>query len=366
MSRRKLYIMIGLASLLVLAAVGVWIGIWLVAQQQRQQTNQTTVKPEIVEFEPTPKKKPSTAATLIPRLIDGVLVPTAEANLYPIAVMIENAAFGGVRPQAGLSSASVVYEMLVEGGITRLMAVYAGPLPTVIGPVRSARPTYLEFSSEYNAIYVHAGGSPEALAATDGLGIIDLSALTGDSRYFYREGSKAAPHNLFTSNELLELARRDKNLISQQAEFDSWLFKTDNQPKAEPSSARTITIDFGSGPLYAVQYRYDYATNDYRRLVAQEEQIDAVTGEVIHVSNVIVQQVPAAIAAGENRVNFDVTGEGKVYVARDDEVIEGNWRKANRTSRTLWYDAAGKEIELNRGSVWIEILPITGTIEYTK
>src|SRR3989339_2036682 len=100
----------------------------------------------------------------IPRRIDGVLVKPEESNLLPVCVMIENAAFGGVRPQSGLSQAQLVYEVIVEGGITRFMAVFSNATQAnaVIGPGRSARDTYLEFVSELELAYAHAGGSYNA------------------------------------------------------------------------------------------------------------------------------------------------------------------------------------------------------------
>lgn len=365
MSRRRIIVLTVVASLLSLAAIGVWIGIVLVWRNQAQIAPITTTPTTVVAVtQPTKKpkvKKPNLAA----RQTDGVLVAQDQSDLYPIALMIENAAFGGVRPQAGLSYAQIVYEMVVEGGITRFMAVFAGDMPKVIGPVRSARPTYLEFVSEYDALYGYAGGSPEALSAISGLGLKDLSALTADSRFFYRDISRVAPHNLFTSDQLLELARRDKQLASATAAFDSWQFQDDDKPMRAPMDPNYVSIDFGSGPLYAVKYIYDYATNTYRRYHGGQEHLDATTGKPIQVKNVVVEIVPPAIPAGdEGRVNLAVTGEGKVYIARDGQVIEGTWRKADRTTRTLWYDDSGQQIPLDRGNIWIEILPQTGTIDY--
>jgi hypothetical protein len=201
MTPRKRNLILGIiAGVLVLLSIGTWLGVYWVARTPTQiqsnlfQTSRSAVDTPVVE--PTPE------VNELARQTDGVLVETSQAKLYPIAVMIENAAFGGVRPQAGLSYAQIVYEVVVEGGITRFMAIYAGDMPDVIGPVRSARPTYLEFAAEYDALYGHAGGSPEALQAISGLQVKDLSALAADSRFFYRDGSKVAPHNLFTSSLL--------------------------------------------------------------------------------------------------------------------------------------------------------------------
>lgn len=298
---------------------------------------------------------------LVERRMDGALVAEDQANLWPIAVMIENAAFGGVRPQSGLSFAQVVYELPVEGGITRFLALFSGEMPEKIGPVRSARPTYLEFTGEYDALYAHAGGSPEALAAVDGLAVRDLSALAAESRYFFRDNALVAPHNLFTSGELLTTARLDKGLAEAEPEYEAWLFK-DDEPTTSPST-EPLVFDFGSGPLYRIEYTYNSATNSYDRNDGGDEHTDAVTSKVISPKVVIAQMIPAGTPAGtDGRVNFDVTGSGIAYIAQDGKVIEGVWSKTDRQSRTIFRDAEGNRVEFDRGSIWISLIPATGSV----
>ncbi|MBI4407156.1 MAG: DUF3048 domain-containing protein [Candidatus Kerfeldbacteria bacterium] len=345
---------------LVCGAVTVWLGVWWSLTQpaaigtsaQTIERANTIIAAEAVA---------ATTDVLVSRHSDGVLVSAGTENTWPIALMIENAAFGGVRPQSGLGSAQVIYELPVEGGITRFLALFAGELPNKIGPIRSARPTYLEFSSEYDALFGHAGGSPEALEAVDGLAVKDLSGLGVDARFFFRDGTLVAPHNLFTSGELLTKAREAKGLTEAEPTYEPWLFKEDtpvNDPTVEP-----LQIDFGSGPLYAVDYTYNPKTNSYDRANGGETQTDAVDGEVLSPKTVIVQIVPAAILAGdEGRVNYDLTGSGKLYLAQDGLVTEGTWGKVDRSSRTIFRDADGNRLALNRGQIWISIVPTSGTI----
>lgn len=347
------------AGSLTIAASIIW-GAIIWANNQRTITIQN---PEVINRVTPELTTPAedTDSDLVERRIDGTLVTADQANLWPIAVMIENAAFGGVRPQSGLSSAQVVYELPVEGGITRFLAVFAGELPEKIGPVRSARPTYLEFSSEYNALYAHAGGSPEALAAVDGLAILDLSALASDATYFFRDQNLVAPHNLFTSQTLLTSARHDKGLDTQTPEYEAWDFKDDeptNQPSTEP-----LIYDFGSGPLYSVQYTYNSTTNSYDRQDGGDDHLDANTGKIISPKVVIAQMIPAGVPAGtDGRVNFDVTGTGLAYIAQDGKVIEGVWSKTDRSSRTIFRDAQGNRVEFDRGAIWISLIPATGSV----
>ncbi len=361
-------IRLGVIAFILVACAGlVWVAIYFAIQQQNQKTQSTNTNVRKIELDDGPKAVVDPADSLVERRIDGVLVEPEKAEPYPVGIMIENAAFDNVRPQAGLSAAHVVYEAIVEGGITRFLAIYGADFPEKIGPVRSARPTYLEFISEYDALYSHAGGSPEAVQSIDGLGIKDLSALGNDGRFYYRDTAKTAPHNLFTSNELLGFALRDKNLSGIISEYDSWKFKDEESTASdsETSEEKYIDIDFGSGPQYQVRYVYNTVTNSYDRYNGGEIQKDANTDEVISPKNVVIQIVPPGTPAGdEGRVNFSVTGEGKVYVARDGELIEGTWKKADRLDRTQFYTDDGKKIALNRGTTWIAILPETGTITH--
>lgn len=364
-SRRQLELAI-VATILVLAAVGVWYGAWYTVQHQpRISMVPVTAIPQDPIVANTNARTQEIIPVLAPRLSDGYLVPAGEDNHLVIGVMIENGAFADVRPQFGLSQAKIVYEMLVEGGITRLLAMFDSDFPKKIGPVRSARPTYLEFISEYNGLYGHAGGSPEAMQAIAGLQLRDLSALAGDSQYFFRDTNRIAPHNLFTSSDLLRLALRDKNLTDVVSDYNTWLFKTDAKPITAPPVDSGISIDFGSGPLYQVTFVYDYATNTYQRYNGGELQVDANDNTTLTAHNVIVQIVPPPIAAGdEGRVNFSVTGEGKAYVARDGVVLEGKWRKTDRLSRTEFVDSQGQTIPINRGNTWVEIVPDSGVVTY--
>ncbi|EKD78643.1 MAG: hypothetical protein ACD_41C00306G0013 [uncultured bacterium] len=349
------------AGVLVAGAGAVWAGVWWSLTQTATVPSQTIVErvtPELAEA-----STQSIITGEAARHTDGVIVPAAEANRWPLAIMIENAAFGGVRPQSGLSAAQIIYELPVEGGITRFLAVFAGELPDKIGPIRSARATYLEFVAEYDALYGHAGGSPEAMAAVDGLTVKDLSALAEDSRFFYRDTKLVAPHNLFTTGELLTKALRDKRLDLTEPDYEPWLFK-DAAP-VEELMVDPVEIDFGSGPLYAIRYDYNKKTNSYDRSNGGELQTDAVTGDPLSPTTVIVQIVPAAIPAGdEGRVNYAVTGTGKAYFAMDGQVIEGTWSKLDRAGRTVFRDAAGNRLALNRGQIWISIVPASGTVVY--
>lgn len=369
-----------MAVILVFGASVVWLGVWY---SLSNQADKNIITLDANANTNTLAEKVEEVPAQLPRTTDGVIVNSKDANRQPIAVMIENLASDEVRPQFGLSQAQIVYEVIVESGITRFMAIFSSPEHIrQIGPVRSARPTYLEFASEYDALYVHAGGSPEALGAIDGLGIKDCSALAADSKYFWRDNNKYAPHNLFTSSKLLTYALRDKELLEEQVEFQSWNFNTADNTRQErivdqninvevvnleanantnteqaTNSTSSIKIHF-SDPAYEVEWKYDAENKIYQRYNGGQLHTDANNDEPLTTTNIIIQIVPPAADAGnEGRVNFNVTGEGPVYIFTHGAMYEGTWEKADRLSRTAFYDDNGQEIALNPGTIWVEILP---------
>jgi len=292
------------------------------------------------------------------RKLDGLIVAAADANKLPICVMIENAAFSGVRPQSGLASASLVYEMIVEGGITRLMAVYSGEQTDPIGPVRSARDTYLEFASELDCMYTHAGGSYTASQALWDLHMKDLDALR-EPKYFWRDPNKVSPHNLFTKTGNLEEAAINGHSWKNEPTYTAWLWREDNKNRkqsGEEGYVSDVSIEFGGA--YNVEYKFNYENNNYERLNGGVNHIDDNTGKVLTVRKVIVEKVPPGwYLEGKGRINFAVTGEGEAYIFQEGEMIKGKWKKPNRLARTMFYDEDGDEIEFVRGNAWIEIVP---------
>ncbi|MDP3965062.1 MAG: DUF3048 domain-containing protein [bacterium] len=294
---------------------------------------------------------------LLSRKIDGVHIARTRENFQPVAVMVENLVAS--RPQAGLDTASLVYEALAEGGITRFMAVYAsGDQISKIGPVRSARDYYLDWVKELNAVYAHIGGSPQAFQLIPQYDILDLNQFY-NSQYFWRDDKRFAPHNLYTSSELLDRAVRDKD-FPEQGDFESWVYASEEDPVGE--SGQTLTIDF-STYSYETSYVYDRETNEYQRFQAGEPHI-MENGAEIHAKNVIVQFVKVRIADAENRLNQETIGEGEARVYTNGREITGTWKKETLESRTRYFDSSNNEIELNPGKTWVAVVPTDRGVTY--
>lgn len=334
----------------VLAVIGITLGVILALTSTRSQGN-LTINQNTSALE-TNSSQP------LRRLLDGVLVNSqAEVTAVPVSVMIEN--LSTVRPQQGLSSASIVYEALAEGGITRFMAVFpgAGTL-TAIGPVRSAREYFVDWADEYGGVYAHVGGSPQALGKlSQDSKLVDLNQIGGDQIYFWRDQAISAPHNLLTSGEKLAFAIRDFLGDSPVASFELWVFKEDTKKADRPTGDHSVQIDFSSDS-YAVEWTYQRKTNTYLRSNGGETQVDQLNDQPLEAHTVIVQFVNTSlIDAATGRLDMQTTGSGRAAVFVDGQRIDGTWEKADDNARTRFIDAAGQVIPFNAGTIWIEIVP---------
>jgi len=289
----------------------------------------------------------------------GKMVDKEIANQYPVAVMIDN--HTQARPAVSLNDTCIVYETLVEGGITRLMAVYADGKVKQVGPVRSARPYYLDWASEYNALYVHAGGSPRALELIYTYGILDMNH-SGNA--FWRDigGKYLAPHNLFVDLNKLRADGARKYQLDEQIK-KRFKFKQDKVTKVD--FVNSIIINYSNYAACSVRFEYDPNENSYLRYLGGTEDLDGLTKQQIEVKNLIVQISPTWYEGdGSARIDIQTQGSGDAYVFRDGKVTKATWEKSDRESKTVYYDSAGREIKMNRGLTWIAVVSNRSTLNY--
>ena len=299
----------------------------------------------------------------------------------PLAVMIENHI--DARPQSGLSSADVVYEAVAEGGITRFMAVFYCNLGDVqVGPVRSARTYFLDWLSEYDALYAHVGGAntdgpANALGQIIDYGIKDLNQFSIGFPTYWRDYQRlgrevATEHTMYsTTQKLWEVgAKRDWTATDSaglrwDAKFVPWKFKDD---KGGGSVAKINVPFWESQGDYAVEWDYDVKCNCYKRKNAGVAHIDFDNKQQLSPKVVIVQFEKESHANDgyENNVHllYGTTGQGKALIFQDGGVTEGTWTKLNRLSREKFLDQSGKEISLDRGQIWIQTVPEGSDVKY--
>jgi len=298
------------------------------------------------------------ASNLVASPLDGTKVDPSKAYRHPLAIMVEN--LPEARPQVGLDKASIIYEAITEGGITRFMAVYGPYDAPKVGPVRSARTYYIDWVSEFNAFYGHCGGNLDALDKIKQDNILDLDQFSvGDAAYWREpEAGKATEHTMFTSiDKLYNVAFSEKHWPAT-SDFTVLKFKEPLE-KSLRGLGQKIQINFSSAE-YNVIWTYDPTTNAYLRQMAGEPHKDRDTGKQLAATNIIIQQMnrwEAPTAINENGWAMQTVGTDKAKIFSQGKEIDGTWKKTDRTSRTLFYDDKGKEITFTPGQFWVEIVP---------
>ena len=294
-------------------------------------------------------------------IIEEKQVEIFKGNSRPIAVMIDNV--GDARPQAGLNDAYMVYEIIVEGNLTRLMAVFKDADLEKIGPIRSSRHYFLDYALENDAIYVHFGWSPQAQSDIRSLGVNNINGMAESGASFWRVRDKAAPHNAVTSTEkILKIAERkeykltsDKesvlNYVTDEVELDSDIIATD------------ITIPYSYS--YKVSYKYDEETKRYTRQYNNITQKDWDTKELVTTKNIIItfaKNYTLNDGSTKGRQNLSNIGTLDGYYITNGKAIKIKCDKSSREAQTVYKDLEGNEIEVNDGNTFVQIVPINSKV----
>jgi hypothetical protein len=315
---------------------------------------------------PLPTPTPSPSPVLVPAPLTGQLVTPAAARRHPIAVMVDD--LGPARPQSGFSAASIVWQAPAEGGIPRYMMVFQENIPGDVGPVRSSRYYYIAWAAELHALYAHAGGSPQALAALRAQGNGQLVWNADEFRWggsFRRIPTRLAPHNLYTTGKQLRGIAKTVGAKDGPISWP-WRFARDAAPGNRPVGGR-IEVEYGDVNL--IRYDYDRRTNTYLRSVTGEKrQIDAATKRRVAPKNVIVMVMRFGPLNDNNpkkhRLEAQFLGSGPAWIATNGVTIKGTWKKASLTGPTRFFDGAGKPVTLTVGQTFVQVMKTTDRISF--
>lgn len=326
--------------------------------------------------------------------LNGVMYTKQEKDAWsvrrPLAVMIENHADS--RPQSGVSLADVVYEAVAEGGVTRFMGIfYCGisKMNVSIAPVRSARTFFLPWVLEYDALYNHVGGAgrceddtvderAKALCQIDQYRIKDMDQFGISFPTCYRNYDRldhpvATEHTMVCqSDKLYALAAQrgwtnvDTKGISWDKQFVPWKFK-DDAKDAERGDGTSISFVAWKGyeKEYGVKWVYDKTENAYLRENGGQLHTDLETEEQLKAKAVVILFAKETGPVDDHmHLLYGNIGSGNGLLFQDGKSSKITWQKLDRSARTIFSDAAGKEITFTRGQLWIEMLPIGTTVTY--
>lgn len=295
-------------------------------------------------------------------VVEEKTVQIFSGNDRPFAVMIDN--HSDAWPQAGLNQAYMVYEIIVEGGETRLMALFKGVDLDKIGPVRSARHYFIDYAMENDAIYVHFGQSPQAQSDIKKFSINDINGIAEDGTTFWRVKDKSAPHNAATSTEKLLESAKSKNYRTTSTEESVLNYVTDEVNLQEGQVADTITIPHSD--LQTVKYEYDETNKVYVRYARGKEQTDWDTKEPVTTKNIIItfcNNYTLSDSENKGRQGIKNIGTFDGYYITNGKAIKIQCIKNAREEKTTYQDMNGNEIQVNDGNTFVNICPINANVE---
>jgi len=271
-------------------------------------------------------------------------------------------------PQSGLSKADIIYEFPAEGGLTRLQALFYAQTPDVVGPIRSARPYFIDLAREYNAVFVHHGGSPAAFEYLATGVVDDISPRTNDS-IFWRSTTRYAPHNSMIHYADLWQVIKDRSMdkATKTRTFTFAPEVTDDTKKSTDESQQTTpsVTSINVNNLYTkVQYKYDPETKLYKHYVDGDLYIDAENNKAITESNILIQYVSSRVLDSHKRLAIDMTAGGKALLFTGGEVVKGTWSRENLNSQTVFTDDEGNDFVLTRGKTWIHVVDQNSKVSY--
>ena len=291
-------------------------------------------------------------------VLTGELVDEKVANNRIIACMINN--IDVAMPQSGIGNADIVYECVVEGGITRLMGIFQDYKKLdKLGPVRSARHYYVDFANEYDAIYTHFGQTKYATSEIESIGINTLSGLSAlGGTVFFRDNSRVAPHNAYASGsgikKGIKKSNYEKTNTMNESRFD---FNMEQQEldaeNAKKANRVNLTFNDYSHPYFV----YDKKEGVYYRWQYNNKHIDDRTGEQLSYENIIVQFAEYSNIDKNGYQDVNLVSSGKGYYITEGKYIPITWSKNSKSEMTNFYTKDGEALKVNPGKTWISVFP---------
>ena len=272
----------------------------------------------------------------------------------PYAIMINN--IQDALPQSGIIDAEMVYEAQVEGGITRLMALYQD-VDNVekIGSIRSSRHYYIDFANDNEAVYVHYGQSKYALKRIEDENIVTIRGISSyEPSVFYRSTDRVAPHNVYTTGEMLAKGLEIVELTRDYPEgYEERLNFSDKEINLEDGKvADLVKIPFDSNPYFTynqedgLYYRYQYGT----------AHIDRETEKQLAFKNIIVQYVTETTISKEDHQDLALNGKGKGLYCTNGKAISIRWERKDNDDHTQYFDTDGNPLLINPGKIFFEVV----------
>ncbi|MEG2348269.1 MAG: DUF3048 domain-containing protein [Clostridia bacterium] len=277
----------------------------------------------------------------------------------PIAVMIDNEK--PAWPHSGLSDAYMIYEILIEGGESRMMALFKNKDTAKIGPIRSARHYFVHYALEQGAIYTHFGWSPKAESTIKSMGANNINGIYDD--YFWRVGG--GYHNAFSSIKNITNMANKKGYLTIGSSEPKYKYSVNEVNLESEKNVESLNITYSN--LHNTSYDYDETKKVFLRSMRSIKDIDRETKEQYFAKNIVIMYVKNyALIDSENkgRQELDNVATGMGYYLTNGKCIDITWKKDSIKSKTIWLNQKGEEIVLNDGITYVQIVPENNKVNF--
>lgn len=282
-----------------------------------------------------------------------------EVSMKPIIATINN--HPNARPQSGLASADVVYEMLAEGDVTRFLALYQSEIPDNIGPIRSARSYFIELAKGLDAFYIAHGFSPEAQSMLRNNVVDNINGMYYDGSIFKRSRDRVAPHNSYISGENVKVAADKVGASLLYNKKVSYNFLEEDESAKAGLEANHINVNYNNNNRFNSSYQYNPESKTYIRESAGVKTIDLLTSNPIELSNILIFEMKHSVIDHEGRRDIDLVSGGAAYVFQEGTMRQVLWKNIDGVLKAVEVDDS--EVKLVPGKTWVHFVPTHPGIE---
>ncbi|MCL2571505.1 MAG: DUF3048 domain-containing protein [Defluviitaleaceae bacterium] len=307
--------------------------------------------------------------------LTGLPIEEEYMNRRPFAAVINNS--GRALPQSGVGAADIIYEVLAEGDVTRLVGIFQSYVPEMIGPMRSARDYFIDFALNHDAIFIHHGASPGGYSQISSLRINNLDGIALEGIVFWRDrtypywavntGTRPLEHSSFTGSERLfnHLEGRSiRDYWPDEADDFGFNFNLGHIPPDTTGHGQAYSVHVPFSALYFRRFTFNEETGLYYSENRQGPHMDANTVEQVGVSTILIQFTNMRVVDAVGRRSVDTIGSGSGYMIHGGRYQPVRWQKDSHTSPTRWYFPDGAPLVLEPGRVWICVFQSNGNVVF--
>jgi len=330
-------------------------------------------EPEPESYIPyVPIPEPHEPVDMRPRaMLTGLPIDEEYLNRRPIAVVINN--LHQALPQSGITNADIIYEVLTEGDVTRLVGIFQSYLPEKIGPVRSARDSFIDFAFNHDALFIHHGRSPDADTRIRNTGITILDGMALEGTVFWRDrdypywhsntGRRPLEHSSYTSRQRLidHINGRSIRFYVNESPYYGLNF---GEVPEEPDAGVAHTVRIPFSVPYVRRFIFDQETGLYLVENRDGPTQDAETQEQAAVANILIQITTKRVTGTLGQRTVGTVGTGYGYFVTGGYYRPVRWAKDSHTQPMRWYFDDGTPLVLAPGVTWICVFQNTGTVEF--